>query len=103
MALIPTRHEYSRRIRKFLWDTPEDMQANIVRNTLEFTADGWDSDAVLEETEHYYNPRNGDYIHPVHLEIAQMPLEEQEDIIPAFYVNPALQVPQQEQQQGMRS
>lgn len=90
VALIPTRHEYSRRIAQFLWDSPQNMRSSIVRNTLEFTADGWDWNTVATEEEHYYNPKTGEYIHPVHLEIAQMPPEEQEHICPANYVNPAL-------------
>lgn len=92
VALIPTRQEYSSRIRRFLWDTPVHMQQQIVRNTLEFTADGWDWQTSLEETEHYFNPHSNEYIHPVHLEIAQMPPEEQELLVPRNYVNPALMV-----------
>ena len=95
---IPHRSDYSQRIRCYLWNAPEDMQRDVVRNTLEFTADGWDWQAAAEENEHYYSPLTREYIHPVHLEISQMPLEDQEAILPANYVNPAVQQQQQPQQ-----
>jgi hypothetical protein len=86
---IPMRHDYSNRIRGFLWDTPEAMQESISRNTLEFAADEWDWQKALEEDAHYYNPNTGEYIHPIHLEIAQMPLEEQKLLgVTDTYVNP---------------
>ncbi|CAB9524575.1 expressed unknown protein [Seminavis robusta] len=88
---IPTRHDYSNRIRGFLWDTPAQMQTNILRNTLEFSADGWDWNRVLEEDAHYFNPTTCQYIHPIHLEIAKMPFEEQQVLgVSDRYVNPAL-------------
>jgi len=87
---IPPHTVYSNRIRRTLWESPATMQTNIIRNTLEYTADGWDPEAVVEEEEHYYNPDTKEYIHPVHMEIAtSMSLEEQMAVLPANYVNPA--------------
>jgi hypothetical protein len=83
------RHDYSNRIRGYLWDTPAAMQESILRNTLEFAADECDWHKAREEDEHYYNPDTGEYIHPIHMEIAQMPLEEQQLLgITDQYVNP---------------
>jgi hypothetical protein len=87
---IPGRHEYSTRISRFLWDSPERMHINIVRNTLEFRADGWDYQAALDLDEHYFSPATQEYIHPIHLEIADMSPEEQALFVPATYVNPAM-------------
>ncbi|CAB9507182.1 expressed unknown protein [Seminavis robusta] len=86
---IPHRHEYSTRTRKFLWESPDQMHINIVRNTLEFRADGWDWHTVLEEEEHYYCPLAQEYIHPIHMEIVDMTPEEQASLVPSTYVNPA--------------
>jgi hypothetical protein len=87
---IPGRHEYSTRISRFLWDSPERMHISIVRNTLEYRADGWDYMAALDLEEHYFSPATKEYIHPIHLEIADMPPEEQALFVPATYVNPAM-------------
>lgn len=92
VVLIPCRYEYSQRISQFLWNSPEVMRRRVVQNTLEMTADGWDWKGVLEEDEHYYNPLTQEYIHPVHLEIAHMPKEDQEAILPPGYINPALKI-----------
>lgn len=85
---IPMRHEYSNRIKGFLWEPIASMQASILRNTLEFTADGWNWEDALDEDEHYMDPSTGELIHPVHLEIAQMPQEDREAILPHNYTSP---------------
>jgi hypothetical protein len=90
VVCIPSRHEYSARIGRFLWDSPEQMYRAIARNTLEFRADGWDWKTVLEEEEHIWSPATKEYIHPIHLEIAEMPPEEQELLVPSTYINPVL-------------
>jgi hypothetical protein len=85
---IPRRSEYSKRIRKFLWENPVEMQASILRNTLEFTADGWQWEAALEEDEHFVDPSTGELIHPIHVEIAQMDPQDRENLLPKEYLNP---------------
>lgn len=87
---IPTRYEYSQRMRQLLWNSPDNMRIDIVRNTIEFTADGWDWESAVEEEDHHYNALTHEYIHPVHLEIAQMPLEDQNAILPPNYINPSV-------------
>ena len=94
---IPNRYSYSDRMRRYLWNAPDHMKREVIRNTVEYTADGWDWQAALEEKDHFFNPTTQEYIHPVHLDIAHMPLEDQEAILPPNYINPALL---NQQQQG---
>ena len=64
---IPTRHEFSGRIRNTLWTNAAEMQRNYNRNVIEFTAENWDYRQCLEE-EHFFVAHNGELIHPVHLQ-----------------------------------
>lgn len=73
---IPQREEYSDRIRKHLWDSPEELQAMITKNSIEFAADGYDAQSVLEEDDHIVNPETGELVHPIHFEIAKVLLRE---------------------------
>lgn len=88
---IPNRHSYSDRMRRFLWNAPDHMKREVTRNTVEYTADGWDYQTALEEEDHYFDPTTQEYIHPVHLDIAHMSFEEQEAILPPNYINPLRQ------------
>ena len=76
LLLIPRRDEYSDRMRACLWDSTEAVQSNIARNTLEFAADGNNVRYVLEEDEHIRSPETGEFIHPIHFEIARVLREE---------------------------
>lgn len=64
---IPTRHEYSQRIRNTLWTNSVAMQKNYNRNVIEFTAENWDYRQCLEE-EHFFVDQDGQLVHPVHLQ-----------------------------------
>jgi len=69
---IPRREQYSNRIKHYLWHKNEDVQASIMRNTIEYAADGWKWEEVREEGEHIYCEGSGEWIHPVHREIARL-------------------------------
>lgn len=64
---IPTRHEFSDRIRNTLWTSSVEMQMNYNRNVIEFTAENWDYRQCLEE-DHFFVAQDGQLIHPVHLQ-----------------------------------
>ena len=69
---IPRRDEYSERIQNHLWHSSDTLKENIIRNAVEFAADGWDWKKVLEEKDHIPCPESGELIHPVHCEIARL-------------------------------
>jgi hypothetical protein len=76
---IPRRDQYSDRMRKFLWDTPEVTRANLIRNTIEYAADGNDPRTVREEHQHILCPSTGNLIHPIHFELAKLVREKPND------------------------
>jgi hypothetical protein len=55
---------YSRRIRRTVWTDAREMQENVARNCLEFQAEGWALDGVLDD--HAMVLYEGERIHPVH-------------------------------------
>jgi hypothetical protein len=61
---IPTRTEYSARIRGTLWTHPLEMQQNAARNSLEFAAEGWDWRNVADDEDMVICA--GERIHPIH-------------------------------------
>jgi hypothetical protein len=61
---IPSRHEYSNRIRKFLWSDGAEIQENAERNRIEFAAEGWDWHTVLEDDDMYVDADTGELVHP---------------------------------------
>lgn len=63
---IPSRLDYSERIRNALWVGSTEMQFNYVRNVIEFTAEKWNANYCLEE-EHFVLTEDGELIHPIHL------------------------------------
>jgi hypothetical protein len=74
---IPRREQYSNRIQQHLWHSPEILHANVMRNTIEYSADGWKWQDVREEEDHVVCCESGELIHPVHEEIARMIRHEQ--------------------------
>eukprot|EP00566_Odontella_aurita_P012931 CAMPEP_0113560968 /NCGR_PEP_ID=MMETSP0015_2-20120614/19726_1 /TAXON_ID=2838 /ORGANISM="Odontella" /LENGTH=475 /DNA_ID=CAMNT_0000462733 /DNA_START=306 /DNA_END=1733 /DNA_ORIENTATION=+ /assembly_acc=CAM_ASM_000160 len=66
---IPSRHSYSRRVRRALWNTSDQMRTSVERNTIEYLSEGWTKDGVLEEEDMYADPTTGKYVHPVHVRL----------------------------------
>jgi hypothetical protein len=66
---VPTRFDFSDRIRGFMWTPASEMQENAARNYLEFMAEGWDWHSVVDDKDMIVI--DGERIHPVHLRAAQ--------------------------------
>jgi hypothetical protein len=64
---IPSRNEYSRRIRAKLWSTAVELHLNAHRNTIEFAADGWDWRSATEEDQMPMCPTTKQLMHPIHV------------------------------------
>ncbi|KAG7353766.1 hypothetical protein IV203_003121 [Nitzschia inconspicua] len=65
---IPSRKQYPEDIKKSLWASLSEISENARRNSIEYTAEGWDWRTVLEEDDMYVHPRTGEHVHPVHVQ-----------------------------------
>lgn len=65
---IPTRHEYSNRIKSQIWSNIYEIEENAERNKVEFAAEGWNWENATEDDSMYICKRTGELVHPVHLE-----------------------------------
>jgi hypothetical protein len=65
---IPMRDEYSDRIRDRLWTSPTEIRQNAHRNVIEFEAEGWDWQSVVEDEGMYRCAITNERIHPTHLQ-----------------------------------
>jgi hypothetical protein len=64
---IPSRKHYPEDMKKNLWASLSEITENAKRNSIEYTAEGWDWRTVLEEKDMYRHPRTGEYVHPIHV------------------------------------
>ena len=67
---IPTRNEYSDRIKPYLWSTPQELQQNARRNIFEFASEHYDWQRAVEESDMYIHAETGERIHPIHVQAA---------------------------------
>ena len=67
---IPTRNEYSDRIKPYLWSTPQELQQNARRNIFEFASEHYDWQRAVEESDMYIHAATGERIHPIHVQAA---------------------------------
>jgi len=68
VMMIPTRNDYSSRVRGYLWYETSDLRKNVFRNAYEFAAEGNDWRRVVEEDDMYISGKTGELIHPVHIQ-----------------------------------
>ncbi|KAK1742096.1 hypothetical protein QTG54_007669 [Skeletonema marinoi] len=71
---IPTRHEYSDRIRSRLWSNAIELYENAARNHVEYAAECYDWRNACDDEQMYLCRSTGEKIHPVHYEMLQDPL-----------------------------
>jgi hypothetical protein len=64
---IPSRYQYSDRIRKVLWSNKHEIMENAERNIIEYEAEGWDWNTVVLEEEMFVDSLTGSLVHPCHL------------------------------------
>jgi hypothetical protein len=65
---IPTRNEYSDRIKSLIWSNRHELQENAERNAREYAAEGWDWRGVTEDEGMYICSVSGELVHPIHLQ-----------------------------------
>mmetsp|Transcript_481 Transcript_481/g.1128 ORF Transcript_481/g.1128 Transcript_481/m.1128 type:complete len:299 (+) Transcript_481:335-1231(+) len=61
---IPTRHEYSDRIKSRIWSNRHELQENAERNAVEFASEGWKWENVIEDEGMYICSASGELVHP---------------------------------------
>jgi len=65
---IPSRHEYSDRIKKAFWRDGQEIKNIADRNRYEYISEGWDWKLVLEDEDMYVDINTGDKVHPCWVE-----------------------------------
>jgi hypothetical protein len=65
---IPSRYQYSNRVKKFIWSDRWELQEMAERNMIEFEAEGLDWRNVVLDDDMYIDSINGQLIHPCHFD-----------------------------------
>jgi hypothetical protein len=67
VVYIPSRDQYSNRIKKRIWTDRYELAEIVERNTLEFEYEGYDFNKVVLEDDMYVDSLNGELVHPCHV------------------------------------
>lgn len=65
---IPSRYQYSERIKTCLWNNRYELQEMAQRNLQEFESEGYDWRNVVMDDEMYIDSATGNLIHPCHVD-----------------------------------
>lgn len=65
---IPSRNQYSRRIKQTLWRDRYELSEMVERNKAEFHAENYDWNQVVLDDEMYVDASSGEKVHPCHVE-----------------------------------
>ena len=65
---IPSRNQYSRRIKQTLWRDRYELSEMVERNTTEFHAENYDWEQVVLDDQMYVDITSGEKVHPCHVE-----------------------------------
>jgi hypothetical protein len=65
---IPSRYQYSDRIKKLIWRDQYEIMEMAARNGREFQAEGYDWRNVVLDEDMYVDSHNGQLVHPCHLD-----------------------------------
>ena len=65
---IPSRYQYSDRIKKVIWSSRYEISENADRNLFEFANEGYDWRNVVMDDDMYIDSSTGMLIHPCHFE-----------------------------------
>ena len=65
---IPSRNQYSRRIKQTLWRDRFELSEMVERNTTEFHAENYDWNQVVLDDDMYVDASSGEKVHPCHVE-----------------------------------
>lgn len=68
---IPSRYQYSERIKQQIWSNRIELREMAQRNMMEFEAEGFDWRNVVLENDMYIDAGNGTYVHPCHVQQAR--------------------------------
>ncbi len=71
VVLVPSRHEFSERIRSRIWMNRYELAELQERNVLEFTAEGWNWESVVEDDQMFLDSVSGEMVHPIHVQMLQ--------------------------------
>jgi hypothetical protein len=64
---IPSRYQYSNRIKRVLWNSKDELAEMAERNLIEYEYEGWDYNNVVLDEEMYVDTATGSLVHPCHL------------------------------------
>lgn len=70
---IPSRYQYSDRIKQRIWSNRIELREMAQRNMIEFESEGFDWRNVVLEEDMYIDASNGNYIHPCHVHRSYYP------------------------------
>mmetsp|Transcript_298 Transcript_298/g.828 ORF Transcript_298/g.828 Transcript_298/m.828 type:complete len:234 (-) Transcript_298:171-872(-) len=85
VVAIPSRNQYSDRIKQCIWSNKWELREMAQRNLVEFESEGYDWNNVVMEEDMYIDSKNGSLIHPCHVDAGYKqknnadPSEEEED------------------------